>query len=125
MPFPCIVGKSWSFIAAAIQQSKLVIGNDSGPAHLAGTLGTATIAIHGPTQRDRIYGHIPEVVGMEKRSLPCAGCHCLPVFKGQPAWRPSCEIGCHQLYRTFPEEVFEKAQSVFRALNLKQNAMAA
>src|SRR4249919_3698600 len=45
MPFHCIVGQSWNYIAAAIQSAKLVIGNDSGPAHLAGTIGTPTIAI--------------------------------------------------------------------------------
>lgn len=106
MPFHCIVAKPWAFIASAIQASRLVIGNDSGPAHLAGTIGTPTIAIHGPTQRDRIFGHLPEVIGFEKKSLSCAGCHCLP------PWRISCDNGCHQLYRTFPEEVFEKAVSI-------------
>jgi hypothetical protein len=112
MPFHCIVGKSWSFIASAIQASRLVIGNDSGPAHLSGTIGTRTISIQGPTQGARIYGHLPEVQPFEKRSIPCAGCHCLPEFNGAQAWRASCEIGCHQLYRTFPEEVFEAAVKI-------------
>lgn len=111
MPFPCIVGKSLSFIASAIQASSLVIGNDSGPAHLAGTIGTPTIAIHGPTQRDRIYGHLPEVIGIENGALACAGCHCLPPQDGG-GWRDSCGSGCFQLYRTFPEEVFAKAVSI-------------
>jgi len=106
MPFSCIVGKSWAFMASAIQASKLVIGNDSGPAHFAGTIGTKTLAIHGPTQGARIYGHLPEVISFEKKSLPCAGCHCLPPF------RDSCSIGCHQLYRTFPEDVYETAVSI-------------
>lgn len=106
MPFHCIVGKPWAFIASAVQASKLVIGNDSGPAHFCGTIGTKTIAIHGPTQGARIYGHLPEVIPFEKKSLPCAGCHCLPPF------RASCEIGCHQLYRTFPEDVFQLAVSI-------------
>jgi len=120
MPFHCIVGKSWSFIASAIQASRLVIGNDSGPAHMSGTIGTRTIAIHGPTQGARIYGHLPEVQSFEKRSIPCAGCHCLPVYKGAQAWRASCEIGCHQLYRTFPEEVFEAAVKILgRKTSLK------
>lgn len=121
MPFHCIVGKSFNFIASAIQMSRLVIGNDSGPAHLAGTIGTPTIAIHGPTQRDRIYGHLPEVVGIENGALPCAGCHCLPPKDGG-GWKVSCESGCHQLYRTFPEEVFEVARKM---LGRKQEAIAA
>ncbi len=113
MPFHCIVGKSWSFIASAIQSSRLVIGNDSGPAHLAGTIGTKTIAIHGPTQGRRIYGHLQDnVISIEKRAIGCGGCHCLPERNGQQAWRASCEIGCHELYRTFPEEVFEVARGI-------------
>lgn len=103
MPFHCIVGQSWNYVAAAIQSAKLVVGNDSGPAHLAGTIGTKTIAIQGATT-ERIYVHIPEVVSYRKKALPCAGCHCL-----QPDFRASCEVGCLELYRTFPEEVAEYA----------------
>jgi hypothetical protein len=108
MPFHCIVGQSWNWIAAAIQSAKLVIGNDSGPAHLAGTIGTPTIAIQGPTT-DRIFRHIPEVVSYRKKALGCAGCHFLPPF------RASCEIGCHELYRTFPEEVAQHAIMILNA----------
>jgi len=103
MPFHCIVGMSWNYIAAAIQAARLVIGCDSGPAHLAGTIGTPTIAIQGATT-ERIYAHIPEVHSYRKKALPCAGCHCL-----QPNFRASCEVGCLELYRTFPEEVAEFA----------------
>ncbi len=115
MPFHCIIGKPWPFIASAIQNSRLVIGNDSGPAHFSGTIGTPTISIHGPTQGARIYGHIPEVMPFEAKTLECAGCHCLT--RKDSVWadyRTSCESGCHQLYRTFPEEVFEAAQSVLK-----------
>ncbi len=111
MPFHCIVAKSWSFIASAVKNSRLVIGNDSGPAHFCGTLGTKTISIHGPTQGKRIYGYVPEVIPFEVKSLPCNGCHCLPA-KG---WRTSCEFGCHQLYRTFPEDVFEAAHAILQS----------
>ena len=99
MPFHCIVGQSWNYIAAAIQSARMVIGNDSGPAHLAGTIGTPTIAIQGATT-ERIYAHIPEVTSYRKKALPCAGCHCLP-----PDFRASCDCGCLELYRVFPEEI--------------------
>src|SRR5215471_18361834 len=108
MPFHCIVGMSWNYIAAAIQVARLVIGNDSGPAHLAGTIGTKTIAIQGATT-ERIYEHIPEVISYRKKALACAGCHCLP-----PDFRASCEIGCLELYRTLPEEVAEFALSTLK-----------
>ncbi len=108
MPFHCIVGQSWHWISAAIQSAKLVIGNDSGPAHLAGTIGTKTIAIQGPTT-ERIFKHIPEVISYRKKALPCAGCHCrIP----QTAFRATCENGCLELYRTFPEEVAQFAISI-------------
>jgi len=99
MPFHCIVGQNWNYIAAAMQSARLVIGNDSGPAHLAGTIGTKTIAIQGATT-ERIYAHIPEVISYRKKALDCAGCHCL-----RPNFRASCEVGCLELYRTLPEEV--------------------
>jgi len=102
MPFHCIVGQSWNYMAAAMQAAKLVIGNDSGPAHLAGTVGTDTIAIMGATT-EKIYDYVPEVLPYRKKSLPCAGCHCLEPF------RASCEVGCMELYRTFPEDVVEVA----------------
>jgi hypothetical protein len=104
LSFHGIYKKSWSFIAAAIQWADLVIGNDSGPAHLAGTIGTRALAIHGPTQ-ERIYGYVPEVTSFRKKVLPCAGCHCLPPFPIGNA----CQIGCAELYRTFPEDVFAAA----------------
>jgi len=108
MPFHCIVGQSWNYIAAAIQSAKLVIGNDSGPAHLAGTIGTPTIAICG-SATERVWAHIPEVIPYRKKALSCAGCHCLP-----PNFRASCDSGCLELYRTFPEEV---AAFAFSTLN--------
>jgi hypothetical protein len=116
MPFHCIVGQSWNYIAAAIQSSRLVIGNDSGPAHLAGTIGTKTIAIQGATT-ERIYRHVPEVISYRKKALPCAGCHCLP-----PNYRASCDVGCIELYRAFPEEV---AQFAIEILKSQQEQVAA
>jgi hypothetical protein len=108
--FHCKDEKSLSEVAAAVQMSQLVIGNDSGPAHLAGTLKVKTLAIHGPTT-DRIYSHIPEVESFIKKSIGCSGCHCLPPF------RTSCSLGCHELYRTYPEDVFAR---VIEILDEKQ-----
>jgi ADP-heptose:LPS heptosyltransferase len=96
--YRCIHGESLAFVAGAMQRAQLVIGNDSGPAHLAGTIGTRTLAIHGPTT-ERIFAHIPEVTSHRQRTLPCAGCEYLAPF------RDSCRHGCHELHRTYPEEV--------------------
>ncbi len=111
--FRCIYGQSLAFLAAAMQRAQLVIGNDSGPAHLAGTIGTKTLAIHGPTT-ERIFAHIPEVVSFRKRALGCAGCHGLPPhgLSLSNGFRESCVVGCHELYRTFPEDVFAHAMGL-------------
>jgi hypothetical protein len=114
MPFRCIVGQSWNYIAGAMQTCRLVIGNDSGPAHLSGTIGIPTIAVQGATT-ERIYAHLPEVICYRKKSLPCAGCHCL-----QPNFRASCEVGCLELYRTFPEDVLACALEILNRSILNQ-----
>ena len=103
--FRCIYEQPLAFIAGAMQRAQLVIGNDSGPAHLAGTIGTRTLVLHGPTT-ERIYAHLPEVISHRRRALPCAGCEYLAPF------RESCTHGCHELYRTFPEEVFAQAMKM-------------
>ena len=102
--FPCIYGQTLGFVSAAIQKAQLVIGNDSGPAHLAGTIGTKTLTIHGPTRSERIYGYLREnMTGLRMNRIGCSGCHCLKPY------RASCELGCHELYRTTPEDVFNQA----------------
>lgn len=106
-------------VAAALQRAKLVIGNDSGPAHLAGTLGTRTLAIQGPTT-ERIFAHIPEVTCLRKISLGCGGCHCLPSkVEGELGWRQACNFGCGELYRTLPEDVFAMAMKLLGKEKLK------
>jgi hypothetical protein len=112
--FQDIYGVSISFVTAAIQNAHLVISNDSGPAHLAGTIGTRAFTIHGMTQ-ERIYSYLPEVTPIRKISVGCSGCH------GINGYRHSCSAGCQELYRTFPEEVFEKAMQLLGA-NQEQKA---
>jgi hypothetical protein len=115
--FQDVYGKSISFIAGLIQGAKLVICNDSGPAHLAGTIGTPCLAIHGMTT-PRIYAYMPKgnVTSFVKKSLGCSGCH------GLPPCRASCNEGCLELYRTFPEEVFAKAMQMLGVNGLEAAA---
>jgi len=45
-----IAGKTpLPLMAAALEASRLLIGNDSGPAHVAAAVGTPVVAIYGPT----------------------------------------------------------------------------
>src|SRR5262249_54436596 len=115
--FPVIYGKNLQFVSGAIQMAKLVIGCDSGPMHLAGTLGTPALAVQGSTQ-ERIYGYLNgAVTSYRKHVLPCAGCHGLP----EKQFRASCEAGCHELYRTFPEDVYHKAMEMLH-INIEKKA---
>jgi hypothetical protein len=108
--YRCIYGQSLAFIAGAMQRAQLAICNDSGPAHLAGTIGTRTLVIQGPTT-ERIFAHIPEVTSHRKHTLSCAGCEYVASF------RDSCLHGCHELYRTFPEEVCAHALQLLGSEN--------
>ena len=56
-----------------IKQATVFIGNDSGPAHIAGAVGTRTIAIFGATkiEKNRPLGSDITIVTQD---LPCAPC---------------------------------------------------
>lgn len=91
----------WGFdlkkVAALVSVAKLVVGNDSGPAHLAGTMGVPTIVAAGPTRAECVFGHIPEVIPLKSEDPPhCAGCH----FKAP--FRAACDQGCQALYALKP-----------------------
>ncbi len=51
-------------MTAVLQGSRLVVGNDSGPLHVAATAGVATIGLYGPTNPEVVgpYGHLSRVV---------------------------------------------------------------
>ena len=48
-PFPCHHPENLRDLEALLATARLVIGNDSGPMHLAGCLGTPGLALFGPT----------------------------------------------------------------------------
>ncbi len=47
--FPTIVAPSLTLLAGLCGEAVALVGNDSGPAHLAATVGTPTVALFGPT----------------------------------------------------------------------------
>jgi len=87
-----------------IRSARLVISNDSGPAHLAGTLGVKTLVIAGPTGLPT-FEHLPEVTVLNRdRPGSCTGCY----YRG--SYRPACEVGCRMLFELPPEAVIESVQ---------------
>ena len=92
-------GQGWIDVAATIKEADIVIGNDSGPAHLAGTLGVKTIAIMGPTKK--VFAHCPSVEEVSFTPMPCTGCH----FQRDQGFRAACDVGCRSLMSLTPELV--------------------
>lgn len=100
----------WGFelnkVAALMSTAKLVISNDSGPAHLSGTMRVPTVVTCGPTRSACVFGHIPDVIPLTTNEEPlCAGCH----FKAP--FRAACDQGCQALYALKPHVVLGRAIS--------------
>jgi Glycosyltransferase family 9 (heptosyltransferase) len=88
-------------VAALMKRAALVVGNDSFPAHLAGTVGAPTLALMGPTL-PMVFAHMPDVECLASRALDCTGCHFRAPF------RAACDQGCMSLYRLFPDDVLQR-----------------
>jgi len=78
--------------AGLIRRCDLFVGNDSGPAHMAGALGAPTYAIFGPTRvtKNRPLG--PNVTVISK-GLPCSPCQYTERWRTCRNWRCMSEIG--------------------------------
>jgi hypothetical protein len=100
--------------AAMMARADVVIGCDSGPAHIAGTIGVPTLAVCGPTVPEIVFGHMPSVRGVTLASedLACVGCH----FRGEKGFRSACNSGCQGLYRLTPTVVYERVRSLLEEL---------
>ncbi len=91
------VGKA----AAMCRRADLVVGNESGPAHLASTIGTLAVPICGPTDPAVIFGHEPNVrpIRVDPGIVPCVGC----LFVFTAGYRHACDVGgCQALMRYDP-----------------------
>lgn len=106
----------WGFdikkVAAMMTVARLVVGNDSGPAHLSGTIGTPTMITVGPTRPECVFGHIPEIIALKSEEPPdCAGCHF------QAPFRAACDQGCQALYALKPHVVLGRIVSELALLS--------
>lgn len=101
-------GTPVSRVAALMHRAALVVGNDSFPAHLAGTVGVPTLALMGPT-RPTVFAHLPDVEPLWSNALDCVGCHF------QAPFRAACDQGCMAMYRLFPEDVLDRVLAIVRS----------
>ncbi len=65
---------AFGFLAAVLRASRLVLGGDTGPLHLAHALGTPVLCLIGPTDpaRNGPYGSADQVLF---KPLPCSYCY--------------------------------------------------
>ena len=85
---PCDV----SVLAAVVSRLGAVVGNDSGPLHLAAAFARPTFAWFGPTHPDTWVAPHPRH-GVWHTSVPCRACdrtacphwNCLPELEPHPA----------------------------------------
>ena len=95
----------WCALAAA---ADLVIGNDSGPAHVGATLGKPTLVLLGPSPRT-FFSHAPNVtcLSVDTTRVPCVGCTW--DHRGGAGYRAACDTQCLALSTLSPFEVHTKA----------------
>jgi heptosyltransferase-2/heptosyltransferase-3 len=67
--WPVITDASISVLAGLLAQAAGFVGNDSGPAHLAGAAGTPTLALFGPTNPTQFAPLGPRVVTLVDAGL--------------------------------------------------------
>jgi hypothetical protein len=96
-------GNGFSTVIDLMMTCELVVGNDSMPAHLAGTLGLPVLALMGPTSPN-VFAHIPNVVAMQSDAVKCVGCHF-----GAP-YRAGCGLGCQSLFTLLPQNIMAEIE---------------
>jgi len=80
--------------ASLMKRAACVVGGDTGPIHLAASLGVRTVAVMGPTSNIfKEYGsHVLELSDKEGR-LSCTGCW----WRQSHGFRAACDAGCASL----------------------------
>jgi hypothetical protein len=105
-------GHSWRQIAAWMQHADLVIGNDSGPTHLAATIGTPTLGIMGPTSNIFTHAENARELRVTADQVSCVGCH----FAGERGYRKACDYQCRALLMLDPGEVLSQCVNAMDTL---------
>ena len=93
-------------LAAALSRCALTVGNDSGLLHLSEAVGTAVVAIFGPTVREWGYYPLDPRSRVIEQDVACRPCSKLG---DRPCWQP--EPWC--LLRSTPEQVGAAALDIW------------
>ncbi|PRY29825.1 heptosyltransferase-1 [Spirosoma oryzae] len=108
---PCefFYGQSPEWVANAVRGAALVIGNDSGIAHLGGLFAVPTIAVMAQLSPALVFSHTAvQAVTPDTGCSPCA-------WLGSRGWINSCDsLGCAALHSVSFKQVYNKAMTVLR-----------
>jgi hypothetical protein len=105
-------------LLALVGGAALVIGNDSGIAHLGGLLGRPTLALLAATTHRYLYDMAPSVRAVE----PPAPAGCSPCFWQAPKVMPMCNRYCSPLQTIGVFQVLDRA---IESLGAKRAAVRA
>lgn len=110
--FPCTRwhGLNPDDTAALISRLDLVIGNDSGMAHMGGFLRVPTLALCGITDGNVVFGSYSTVEVVQARAA-CTGC----LWFKENGFKPWCMKGCNAIEDLKPELVVERVGKVLSA----------
>jgi ADP-heptose:LPS heptosyltransferase len=93
-------------LAALLQRSDLLVGADSGPAHLAAAVNTPVITLFSGTNNPRQWQPDGPEVTVLRHSVPCSPCH-----------RKKCPFGDHPcMTGLVPERVAAVVEARLREL---------
>ena len=100
--------------ASLVYTADLVVGNDSGPIHLAGTLDRPSIAVLGPSPGARFFGHLSSVkcLSVPPERMPCVSC-AWGTVRGK-SFRTECDTLCQALNLLSPFEVLREADVLLK-----------
>lgn len=101
-------------LAAVIKLSDMLIGNDSGPLHIAEATSTPYIGIFGPTSPRQVLSNPPNITGIGLHgNLSCGPC-----YTHQGVFKPVCEdTRCRNIETVLVKEVFAAAKGFMKTIN--------
>jgi hypothetical protein len=97
---------------AMLEQSRIFLGIDSGPFHLATTLGIPTIGLFGPVI-GRLRAHPRAPFTCLTANVPCLGCHHDPA--GELHWRTGCPYDIRCMKGISVDDVFHAIENVLKS----------
>lgn len=96
-----LVDLKWMHVIALMQRCRAVIGNNSGPVHVSGTLDIPTFVLSGLTTKESLEG----IPSMHHVSVDSSECACVGCYYQQPPRTSLCDIECLALQTLTPSKV--------------------